>query len=74
MNITAQANLDWMQALGVTADPNTVVGVTLRLRGGKLPLVTVHQDLCPGKPAGQVVRRYVLVPAIEQTDSSKSST
>lgn len=62
MNKIAQTNVDWMQALGVTADPNTVVGVTLRLRGGKLPLVTVHQELNPNKPMGKVIQRFVLVP------------
>lgn len=71
MNKFAQANLDWMQALGVTADPATVVGVTLRLRGGHLPMVTVHQELRPEKPVRVVVRRYVLVPEIAQLNSIK---
>jgi hypothetical protein len=74
MKKIAQANLDWMQALGVTADPSTVAGVTLRLRGGRLPMVTVHQELLPGKPASEVVRRYVLVPEIAPIGSLKPST
>lgn len=68
MNKIAQANVDWMQALGVAADPNTVVGVTLRLRAGKLPLVTVHQELHPNKPMREVIRRYVLVPHVPQLE------
>jgi len=74
MNKFAQANLDWMQALGVTADPNTVAGVTLRLRARHLPTVTVHQVLCHQKPPAEVIQRFVLVPVTAPIELSKSST
>jgi len=62
MNMMRKANAVLLEALGVDWIDRGVIGVTLRIRAGKLPTVTVHRLLDPKKPIGEVTERFALTP------------
>jgi hypothetical protein len=51
-----------LDALGIEWRAKDVAGVTLRIRAGKLPMVTVHRLLVGEAPMREITQRFVLTP------------
>lgn len=61
-------NSEVLEYLGVDCSHKNVVGVTLRIRGGRFPLLTVHSEPGVGqRPAIEQIKRFELRPIEPKT-------
>ncbi|QDL55329.1 hypothetical protein [Rhodoferax aquaticus] len=60
MNKTRDINTDILDYLGVDWSAKDIKGVTLRMRGGALPTLTIHRYLHDKMPVADKIERYEL--------------
>jgi hypothetical protein len=67
-----EINIAILDALGIEWRAKDVAGVTLRMRAGKFPTVTVHRHLTGEMPMREIAQRFVLTP-VETVQTSKDA-
>lgn len=62
MNKPLDLNIALLEALGVQWQSKDILGVTLRMRGGRSPTLTVHRLLTKDSHLGEVIEHFELTP------------